>query len=187
MMLKSVDYIVKIVSRHLHGIDRQSYELDIEQDARISKRVVAREYIPPLIIAPLVLIIEFDLSGESATIILLISGVLTAFFFQVVVQMLERSAVLLWESASESRTVSKSYILLIFDVAASSTYAILVSISVSISTLCVIEFEGGLSIEIASAISLCLFAHLIFVLVNMVFRLFDIIQGNIRRKLKHMP
>ena len=183
--------ILRCVRGHLYGKRREQHELEIEvQDVNKTWALVSEYGVPSLAGAA---VIGWDLQwSESANSSMLVAGgVLAAFFFQICAQMIERSTTAQTKMPTADQAEmptddveARVYSILVHDVVASASYAILVSSVLCVVLLCISVVGPSWFERTILGVAAGLFVHLFLVLVSLVLRLTKFTAGTTRRSLE---
>lgn len=169
-----------IVRFHYYAITRSSSDTSFPDSPRVSRLAVAREMCVPLIVGVFAAASGISISTQLAASLVVVAGILAAFFFQVSIQMLIRAAS--WTmSAAERSDDGYEYARLLHDLAASSSYAALVSVFCAFAAVGAGISSCGWNERLFSGIALGLVSHLLLTLLLVLVRVFLLTRGRILR------
>lgn len=165
-----------IVRFHFHAISRDADDLDFPENPRIPKSIILREAAVPIISGTCVSILDVSISSSMAASIVVVSGILAGFFFQLSMQMLGRAASL---TERDSRTGRSVYVLLLQDLSASSSYAALVSVACAGVAVAVGVSCAGWNERILAGLCIAIIVHLTLTFVLVLVRVFALTRSRV--------
>lgn len=172
--------LTDIVRFHLYAVTRSSNDRSFPDRPPIKSLVVVREMCLPLMIGCLSAVWGLSISAQLAASLVVVTGVLAAFFFQVSIQVLVRAAS--WVMSVEERSDDGyEYARLLHDLAASSSYAALISVSCALAAVGAGISSCGWNERLFVGMSLGLISHLLLTLVLVLVRVFLLTRGRILR------
>lgn len=171
-----------IIWYHFSALERGPNDITLASRPRLRISTILRDCAVPLASGSAVGVLKFPISTEVSSSILLVSGVLAAFSFQASVQMFERSVALHSDDVKMDRD-EYNYGLLLHDVAASSSYAVLISLATAILALAVGISTSGWNEWVLASLTVTFVVHLTLTLVSVLVRVFYLTRGKVRRSL----
>lgn len=127
----------------------------------------------PLIALGSALAVQVELSTEVSAGLLTVTGLLSAFFFQTMLQVAQRSMEWADEEPGPGPDTSRRANFLA-QISANAGYAALVSLTTSAVFVCASVATGSLALRLLSSLGIALAVHLVLVLLMVVVRVFAI-------------
>ncbi len=149
----------------------------------ITERRRVRDYLlmegVPVALVIVCVVIKVEIHALLAAGLLTVSGLLSALFFGVMLQVSDRA--MNWADSTPQRGAETSqHAIFLQELAANAGYASLVSIVAAIAYV-VVSVSNGWLLRVASAVALGLGAHLVFVLLMVMKRVFALTENRLNR------
>ena len=159
-----------------HSVDRDADDLDLPENPRITRSGILREATVPILCGACVGVLDVSISPSLAGSIVIVSGILAGFFFQLSMQTLERAAS--WAEGN-NYTGTSVYGLLLQDLSASSSYAALVSVVCTGVSIAVGISSAGWNERILAGLCAAMVVHLALTFVLVLVRVFSVTRSRL--------
>jgi hypothetical protein len=168
---------MKIDVRNIVRAHRATY-LDASTERRRWRDFILMEGVPTVLFV-LCLVLNVRVRSPLATGLLTVTGLLSALFFGVMLQMSDRA--MSWADSMPQRGAETSeHAIFLMELAANAGYAALVSIMAAIA-YGVVGVSSGWILRVSSAVALALGVHLVFVLFMVMKRVFALTENRLNR------
>lgn len=168
------------VVSHYAALGRDRDDFVLQSRPRLEIRSVLPHLSIPTLCCVLAILLDMRVNESAAASLLVVMGILAAFFLQLSISVFLRAAT--WvETQPVPSLMTSQYGALLNDLGASSAYAAFVSIGCCFASLAVAVSECGWNERILSGVLLLAVTHLILTLLIVVRRVFLVTHERVRR------
>lgn len=169
-----------VIVSHYAALGRDRDDFVLQSHPKLEVLSVLPHLSIPALCCALAILLDMNVNAGVAASILVVTGILAAFFLQLSISVFLRAA--MWvETRPAPSLMTSQYGALLNDLGASSAYAALVSIGCCFASLAVAVSECGWNERVLSGVLLLTVVHLILTLLAVVRRVFLITHERVRR------